>query len=86
LLLILAEPALAVSLLWKRRELSIRRNVVRDTSTGGHSERVDCWKQAMTHLRRAPITGINKVVDKIVNDHVDESKKPSIIDDFKLFA
>jgi hypothetical protein len=40
----------------------------------------------MTHLRRAPITGINKVVDKIVNDHVDESKKPSIIDDFKLFA
>jgi hypothetical protein len=32
------------------------------------------------------VTGINKVVDKIVDDDVDESRKPSIIDDFKLFA
>jgi len=40
----------------------------------------------MTHLRRTPATGINKLVDKIVDDHVDESQKPSIIADFKLFA
>jgi hypothetical protein len=40
----------------------------------------------MTHLWRAPATGINILVDKIVDDHVDESQKPSIIDAFKLFA
>jgi hypothetical protein len=53
---------------------------------GGHSGGGYCWKQAMTHLRRTPTTGINKLVDKIVDDHVDESQKPSIIADFKLFA
>lgn len=40
----------------------------------------------MTHLRRAYATGINKPVDKIVDDRVDESQKPSIFDAFKLFA
>ena len=40
----------------------------------------------MTHLRRASGTGINKLVDKIVDDRVDESQKPSIIDPFELFA
>jgi hypothetical protein len=60
--------------------------VARPSSAGGRSRRGHCWKQATTHLRRAPATGINKLVDKIVDDHVDESKKPSIIDDFKLFA
>ena len=40
----------------------------------------------MTHLRRALVTGMNILVDKIVDDHVDESQKPSIIDDFTLFA
>jgi hypothetical protein len=29
---------------------------------------------------------MNILVDKVVDDHVDESQKPSIIDDFKLFA
>jgi hypothetical protein len=40
----------------------------------------------MTHHRRAPATGINKLVDKIVDERVDKSQKPSIIDAFKLFA
>ena len=29
---------------------------------------------------------INKLVDKTVDDYVDESQKPSIFDAFKLFA
>jgi hypothetical protein len=60
--------------------------VARLSSAGGHSRRFVCWKQATTHLGRAPATGINKLVDKIVDDHVDESQKPSIIADLKLFA
>jgi len=46
-LLILAEPALAASSLWKRREFFMGRNVARLSSTEGHSGRGRCRKQAM---------------------------------------
>jgi len=64
----------------------MRRKVACTSYISGRFRKGHRWKQATTHHPRAPATGMNILVDKIVDEHVDESKNHPIIDDLKLFA